>query len=111
MFVLRRGPGDPWLPGRWNLPGGVAEDGETIEAAARRECLEEAGVEPLEIIPLGVFHADCCVHAFTCSVWSGLEPRITDDESDDSAWVSGPEGRDWVPVVADLLGFTLPPLP
>ena len=32
-------------PGRWGFPGGMHELGETIEACAARELLEETGVE------------------------------------------------------------------
>ncbi len=39
-------------PGRWSLPGGAVERGETIRAAVVREMREEVGliVEPLEIV-------------------------------------------------------------
>jgi len=43
------------LQGRWSIPGGVLEVGETLRTAAVREALEETGltVEPGEL--LGVF--------------------------------------------------------
>lgn len=38
-------------------PGGKVEEGETTEEAAVREALEEFNVEPLNLIPLGVYKA------------------------------------------------------
>ena len=38
--------------GRWSIPGGALESGETVEAAAVRETREETGVE---VRPLSVF--------------------------------------------------------
>ena len=42
--------------GRWNGFGGKVEEGETIEEATKRECLEEAGIRVKEIFPLGVIN-------------------------------------------------------
>jgi len=42
---------------RWDIPKGVAEPGEELAAAARRELSEETGLDapPGELRPLGVF--------------------------------------------------------
>ena len=43
VLLVRRGQ-EP-LKGEWSIPGGAVELGETLEAAARREVVEETGIE------------------------------------------------------------------
>ena len=37
ILLLRRGLTAPWAPGKWGLPGGYVEPGETPAQAAVRE--------------------------------------------------------------------------
>jgi 8-oxo-dGTP diphosphatase/2-hydroxy-dATP diphosphatase len=69
----------------WNGFGGKVEAGETIEEAARRETVEESGIETLDIENVGVlrFYFDSGewdqeVHVFLSRRWQG-EPRETDE--------------------------------
>ena len=50
VLMLRRGPGSGDAQGSWAFPGGKLEDGETAEEAARRECVEEIGHPPPEVL-------------------------------------------------------------
>lgn len=43
LLVIRRA--HPPAAGRWSLPGGRVEPGETLAAAVRREVLEETGLQ------------------------------------------------------------------
>jgi mutator protein MutT len=43
-FLVGRRPPNVPLPGLWEFPGGKLQTGETAEAAAARECLEETGL-------------------------------------------------------------------
>lgn len=71
--------------GRWNGFGGKVEAGESVEAAARREVREEAGIEMEDIRPIGVlefgFENDpeiLEVHIFKAKNFSG-EPAESDE--------------------------------
>jgi len=87
VLLLLRGPSDPWMPLRWNLPGGRVESGESPAEAAMRETREEAGLRVYALSPiaqvaagggvLDVLHAD---------YWDG-RVRLLDGENTRSAWV------------------------
>lgn len=53
ILLVRRGQ-EP-LKGWWSLPGGLVETGERLEAAVRREVLEETGLDVLPMSVLEVF--------------------------------------------------------
>ena len=44
-LILQRGLTAPWMPGKWNLPGGGIDKKETPEIAAKREALEETSID------------------------------------------------------------------
>jgi 8-oxo-dGTP pyrophosphatase MutT (NUDIX family) len=88
------------VEGRWQLPGGAVDPGESPEAAIRRECREEATIE-IEITGLaGVFggpeyrttfangdEAGFVTTVYDATIASG-EPRAGDDEVQDVGWFS-----------------------
>lgn len=52
LLIKRRH--DPFA-GRWAFPGGFVDENESLEAAARRELLEETGVEAADLEQLRTF--------------------------------------------------------
>ena len=44
VLLLKRATDDPINPGKWDLPGGTLDPGETFDRALRREAREETGM-------------------------------------------------------------------
>jgi ADP-ribose pyrophosphatase YjhB (NUDIX family) len=57
--------------GKWTLPAGFLENGETVEEGARRETYEEAGAKLLELEPYGVYNL-----AFISQVYLMFRARL-----------------------------------
>ena len=94
--------------GRWTVPGGRLEPGETPEQAAVREALEETGLhvrlerEALRVrLPAGA-DREFDVRDFVATVVGGsLTPG---DDADDARWFN-PDQLDTVELTANLLGY------
>lgn len=90
VLLVRRGKAPNW--GRWSLPGGAQELGETAETAARRELLEETALEvgPLHLAANvdAIHHDDSGRIRFHYTIidfaaaWIAGDPRPGDDVSD-----------------------------
>ena len=125
LVVYRPGPDflvllrSPERCGYWNLVAGGVEEGETPEAAARRELAEESGLVrptrfeqlPLELSYVRPGGSTVTMHAFLAAAHDGWEP-VLDEEHVDYRWCSAgeanellayPEPREAVACVARLL--------
>lgn len=105
ILLVQRGH-EPQL-GRWSVPGGRVEPGETLAEAAAREAYEETGLEVRigeELWSLTIPDGDRTfeVHDFAAIVTGGTL-RAGDDAAD-VRWIPFAELDRW-PLTDDLLGY------
>ena len=105
ILLVQRGH-EPQL-GRWSVPGGRVEPGETLAEAAAREAYEETGLEVrigAELWSLTIPDGDVTyeVHDFAATVTGGTL-RAGDDAAD-VRWIPFAELDQW-PLTEDLLGY------
>lgn len=70
-------------------PGGHMEPGETPETAAARETMEEFGIVPLELVPVGMtggMPAGLAAHIFLCTGYAG-QPRADNTEMENARFM------------------------
>jgi len=80
----------------WSIPKGLAEEGESLEDAARRETLEETGVTAGTLVPLGSItytKSRKCVHAFA-GPCEDATPRCASWEVDRTEFVTIARARE-----------------
>ena len=105
-FLLTSRPAGKVYAGHWEFPGGKLESGETVDAALRRELVEELGItigaaQPWKVEIVDYPHARVRLHFCKVFAWQGdFEMR----EAQQMAWQQLPV------TVSPVLPGTLPVL-
>lgn len=103
ILLVKRGK-DPER-GRWSVPGGSVESGETLQQAAAREVLEETGVRievggELWTLMRPAGRGSCYeIHDFAATYLDG--DLTAGDDAADARWVR-PEDLSGLPLTRDL---------
>lgn len=103
----------------WGIPKGVPDEGEELEAAARRETEEETGVRPGPLFPLGTIDYTKSrkrIHAWGGEAPADAAPRCASWEVDCAEFVDLDRARtlihpDQAPFLDRLLSRLQGPLP
>jgi predicted NUDIX family NTP pyrophosphohydrolase len=80
----------------WGIPKGLPDEGESLEAAARRETLEEAGIVAGELTPLGTItyrKSRKVIHCFAGPAPADAAPSCASWEIDGCEFVPIVEAR------------------
>lgn len=80
----------------WSIPKGLPDEGESLEAAARRETLEEAGVMSGDLVPLGSVcyrKSGKQVHCFAGAAPADCQPHCASWEVDRAEFVPFADAR------------------
>lgn len=104
VLLLLRSSAVAWMPGRWNLPGGHVDEGETTAQAAARELFEETGLVAQELAPFcRARYGKYVIDVFYVTRWNGrvrLNP-----ESTQHLWIATEAAHqaDLIPPQRDIL--------
>ncbi|BFH73647.1 CoA pyrophosphatase [Sulfurisphaera javensis] len=89
LIKRKENKNDPWS-GHIALPGGRREGDEECSYTAIRECLEEVGIKPCNLIEIGIYSPhnmpSMTVKAFLSCIESEITPKIQKEEVEKAFW-------------------------
>lgn len=89
VLIGKRSADRASYPGVWDVVGGHVEEGESLEAAARRELREELGIE-IEIADLVLVDTvqlpEVELTVFATTTWLGEPRNVATDEHEALGW-------------------------
>tara|TARA_R100000008_G_scaffold84231_1_gene71135 strand:+ start:286 stop:741 length:456 start_codon:yes stop_codon:yes gene_type:complete len=93
LLLKRKNKKDTTYSDMWTFPGGGAETGETPVVTARRETMEETGIQVYEIEQIHTKNkGNKRVYFFKCLEYNGdVKKEKVMDEHDDYIWISPDE--------------------
>lgn len=109
-LVTKRSAINDYMPGLWDVPGGTAEEGETIEDSLQREVSEESGLQVKARYPLYIYtnlgslpEKQYFQSVYLCSFVGG-EVLLNPEEHDEYRWLTLAEMKE-LPCIAFLKGL------
>lgn len=93
ILLTKRSAHDTYMPEKWDLPGGTAEGGETIDDATRREVKEETGLDVALQFPIFTFtnlaqpNRETCVIVYLAH-YQGGDIVLDENEHSEYRWVA-----------------------
>lgn len=103
ILLLLRGNDTSFEPGKWGLPGGHIDQGESPEQAVKRELLEETNLNALECIEVHTKSIDSGgkIHYFQCEVDGDPLIILENSEHYNYMWANKDQWND-LELIADL---------
>lgn len=94
ILLTRRAPGRNYMPGKWDIPGGTIEKGESPEQALLREIAEETGIHVSLGPPIYIYNNMVqfpkrqTLQIVYLAMYNDGEVRLNPREHTDHRWVT-----------------------
>ena len=108
FLLLQRNKDAPWMPRKWNLPGGIINENESPKKKKKRETLEESNLKLNNIKFIALYHFEHAdIYLYTSTAF---ENKVKIDfESMNFGWftIDEAEKLDSVPYLSEFLKIAI----